>query len=229
MHPLKTALEDLLRTRKLQRDAPPLRGERRLSPLETGVPEIDGALGGGFPRGQVSEVFGPASSGRTGLVLAAMARVTSRGALGAWVDCGDRLDPASAAAAGVRLAHLLWLRGGRVLGDTLSAGSTLLGSGLFELVVLDLAGVPERELGRLPHTTFLRLQKMVEETTTSLLLLGDRHTSHGVWGASLALQTASPRFSGSAGPGHLFEGLKTEARLGHRGFPKVPLSVQAAH
>ena len=138
---LRLALEDLLRSRRLQAEGPPLRGEdRRLTPLATGAPELDRLLAGGFPRGQVSEVHGPASSGRTGLVLAAVARATQRSALVAWVDPADRLDPASAAAAGVTLPRLLWLRGGR-LPDAAAAVGTLLGSGLFDLLVLDLAGV----------------------------------------------------------------------------------------
>src|SRR5262245_10734458 len=105
---LKSALEDLLRTRRLAAEAPPLRGEdRRLRPLGTGVAPIDALLAGGFPRGALSEVHGPASSGRTGLVLALLARSTRGGALAALVDPADRLDPASAAAAGIDLARLL--------------------------------------------------------------------------------------------------------------------------
>jgi len=114
----KRALEDLLRTRRLQADAPPLRGEdRRLRPLATGIAEMDALLGGGFPRGALSEIHGPASSGRTGALLALLARTTGRGALAALVDPLDRLDPSSAAAAGAELSRLLWLRGPRVASE----------------------------------------------------------------------------------------------------------------
>src|SRR5437867_12145170 len=109
---LKAALEDLLRARRLQNDAPPLRGEdRRLCRVRTGVAAVDDLLGGGFPRGQVSEIHGPSSSGRTALVLSLVARSTREGALCAWMDGADRLDPASAGSAGVDLERLLWLRG----------------------------------------------------------------------------------------------------------------------
>src|SRR5262245_20701778 len=123
----KAALEDLLRVRRLQADAPPLRGEARRAPLPTGIAPLDAMLAGGLPRGQLSEIHGPASSGRTGLALAAAAHATRSGTLAAWVDPADRLDPASAAAAGVDLSRLLWLRGdvgagrGRVLADSVSA------------------------------------------------------------------------------------------------------------
>src|SRR5712691_8411828 len=143
---LKNALEDLLRARRLQADEPPLRGEdRRGRALATGIGPLDDLLYGGFPRGQVSEVHGTASSGRTALVLALVARLTRAGSLVAWVDPGDRLDPSSAAAAGIDLPRLLWLRGEgrsrdmRALSPAVSAVGTLLGSGLFEAVVLDLA------------------------------------------------------------------------------------------
>jgi hypothetical protein len=221
---LKAALEELLRTRHLKVDDPPLRGERRLYPFETGFSPVDALLGGGFPRGQMSEVFGPSSSGRTGLVLSVVARVTRNKALGAWVDGGDRLDPASAHAAGIDLGRLFWLRGGRALPETLSATGTLLGSGLFELVVLDLAGVSG--VGRLPATTWLRLQRMIEESKTSLILLGDGHIAQGPRGASLAMRPGCPRFSGFPGPGYLFQGFSTEVRTGHPGLPAIPIELQ---
>ncbi|HET8645539.1 MAG TPA: hypothetical protein VFO85_08640, partial [Vicinamibacteria bacterium] len=151
--PLKSALEELLKAHRLQAEGPPLRGERRLSPLPTGISAIDELTGGGFPRGQVSEVHGRASSGRTGVAQAALARALQRGALGAWIDPGDRFDPAAAAEGGIDLARLLWLRGracgGPALARAVSAAGTVLGSGLFELVVLDVAGAGA-EVGRLP-------------------------------------------------------------------------------
>ena len=101
-------------------------------------------LGGGLPRGQVSEIHGPPSSGRRALAVSLAAQVTRAGALAAWVDPADGFDPKSAAEAGVDLARVLWLRGGAPatagLGRAVSAVGTLLGSGLFEVVVLDLAG-----------------------------------------------------------------------------------------
>src|SRR6185295_1255741 len=128
--PVKSALEDLLKAHRLQSEGPPLRGERRLSPLPTGIEPLDERMGGGFPRGQVSEVHGAASSGRTAVALAAVARALRQGALAAWVDPGDRLDPVTAAEAGVDLARLLWLRRG-ALAPAVSATGTVLGSGLF--------------------------------------------------------------------------------------------------
>lgn len=220
--PLKAALEDLLRARRLLADAPPLRGEdRRLSPLPTGIATLDALLGGGLPRGQVSEVHGPVSSGRTGLVLSLLARSTRRGALAAWVDPADRLDPASASEAGVDLARLLWLRGlarspaaARALPDALAAVGTLLGSGLFEVVVLDLAGTSAADRRRLPSGTWVRLQRMIETTPAALVLIADAHTAHGPGGASLGLEASGALWSGSPGPGRLLQGLAARVRVG---------------
>ena len=212
----KAVLEELLRSRRLQADAPPLRGEdRRLRPLPTGIPEVDRLLGGGFPRGRMTEIQGPASSGRTGLALGLLARTTRGGALAAWVDPADRLDPASAAA-GVELARLLWLRGEprdrHALSDALAATGTLLGSGLFEAVVLDLAGIPEADRRRLPGATWIRLQRMVEAAPAVLVLLARAHTAPG--SLALALEPKGPRWSGSPGPGRLLRGLGAQALAG---------------
>jgi hypothetical protein len=82
--------------------------------VSSGVPAID-ALTGGLPRGCLTELCGPASSGRTTLLLAALAAATRRGEFCAVVDASDALDPQSAAAAGVDLERLLWVRCGEDL------------------------------------------------------------------------------------------------------------------
>jgi hypothetical protein len=79
--------------------------------VSSGVPAVD-ALTGGLPRGCLTEICGPASSGRTTLMLAALAAATRRGEFCVVVDASDALDPHSAAAAGVELDRLLWVRCG---------------------------------------------------------------------------------------------------------------------
>jgi hypothetical protein len=79
--------------------------------VSSGIPAID-ALTGGLPRGCLTEIYGPASSGRTTLLLAALAAATRRGEFCAVVDASDSLDPQSAVAAGVELDRLLWVRCG---------------------------------------------------------------------------------------------------------------------
>ena len=79
--------------------------------VPSGIPSLD-ALTGGLPRGCVTEICGPASSGRTSLLLAALAAATRRGEFCALIDACDALDPHSTADAGVDLDRLLWVRCG---------------------------------------------------------------------------------------------------------------------
>jgi recombination protein RecA len=92
-----------------------LEGFQNRAPVElqpSGVIELDAVLGGGFPRGSLVELCGPASSGRTSLVFSLLAQATERQEACAFVDVSDSLDPVSLAAAGVELPRLLWIRCG---------------------------------------------------------------------------------------------------------------------
>ncbi len=77
--------------------------------VRSGIGELD-ALTGGLPRGGLTEICGPASSGRTSVLLAVMARMTAQGEVCALVDASDSFDPKSAEAAGVELRRMLWIR-----------------------------------------------------------------------------------------------------------------------
>ena len=77
----------------------------------TDVATLDACLRGGLPRGQLSEIAGPRSSGRTSLLLQLAGAATRRGEIAALVDTLDRLDLVSAVAANVDLDRLLWIRG----------------------------------------------------------------------------------------------------------------------
>jgi hypothetical protein len=77
----------------------------------SGIPQLD-LLTGGFARGCLTEICGAASSGRTSVLLFALARATQRGEVCALVDASDAFDPASAAAAGMEMSRLLWVRCG---------------------------------------------------------------------------------------------------------------------
>jgi len=78
----------------------------------TGIGPLDELLGGGLPVGAMTEIVGPECSGRTSLALSFVSHLTRQGKFCAWVDVSDALDPESAAAAGVDLDRLLWVRCG---------------------------------------------------------------------------------------------------------------------
>src|SRR5664279_3773776 len=154
--------------------------------VPTGVPELD-ALTGGLPRGALSEITGPASSGRTGVMLAALAGATRRDEACALVDATDNFDPASAAAAGVDLERLLWVRCSEPVGASLRKGrrrgalgrleqvlkvtDLLLQGGGFSMVVLDLGDIPAESARRVPLTSWFRFRRAVEPTATVLLVV----------------------------------------------------------
>jgi hypothetical protein len=160
--------------------------------VSSGIAEMD-ALTGGLPRGCLTEICGPASSGRTTLLLSALAAATRRGECCAVVDAGDALDPQSVADAGVELDRLLWVRCGenlpskqnpktnavfkeagfhyaeRGLEQLLRAADLLLESGGFGLIALDLGDLPPQTARRIPLTTWFRFRRAVEHTPTVLL------------------------------------------------------------
>src|SRR5262249_39542143 len=141
-------------------------------------------LRGGLPRGQLSELTGPQSSGRTTLLLQTMAAVTRRGEIAALIDTFDRLDVGSAAAAGGDFHRLLWVRGDalsvsrpsgsmleRTLDRALKALNLVLQAGGFACVALDVADVPLSALKRIPFTTWLRVQRIIEGSDTACVLV----------------------------------------------------------
>jgi recombination protein RecA len=141
--------------------------------VSSGIDAMD-ALTGGLPRGCLTEICGSASSGRTTLLVAALAAATRRGECCAVVDASDALDPQSAAAAGVELDRLLWVRCGesspqKCLEQLLRATDLLLESGGFGLIALDLGDLPPQTARRIPLTTWFRFRRAVEHTPTVLL------------------------------------------------------------
>ena len=98
---------------KLAAVVPASRLDARAEPemVSSGIPQLD-LLTGGFARGCLTEICGAASSGRTSVLLFALARATQRGEVCALVDASDTFDPASAGAAGMEMSRLLWVRCG---------------------------------------------------------------------------------------------------------------------
>jgi recA bacterial DNA recombination protein len=111
--------------------------------VSTGIAEID-SLAGGLPRGALTEIFGPACSGRTSLLLSALAARTAHAEACALIDGSDAFDPHSAEAAGVELKQLLWVRC-RNIEQTLRATDLLLQGGGFGFIALDLSDMRAEE------------------------------------------------------------------------------------
>lgn len=204
-----------------------------LPTTSTGVEALDQALAGpganqgsGWPRGHVSEIVGPASSGRTSVVMATFAAATARGGVVALVDVADRFDPESAAGAGVDLERLLWVRGPSMtwgapqstVGDLavrrgLRAFDLIVRAGGFAVVVLDLVDVPERTVRALPASTWLRLAHVHEGRDAVGLLIGTTPMGRSAGGVSLALRSTG-QWTGSSAQSRRWSGLSVQAQLG---------------
>jgi hypothetical protein len=288
-------VETLLRAKKLDvtltSARPWSRDEREARLAPTGWLSVDAALGGGFPRGECSEIAGPASSGRTSVLCALMAAAAARGEVMALIDTLDCFDPVSAASMGMDLSRLLWVRGttlptcaaeregvprnavarGSVAGRT-SAGRTsaerrsherrsvvdrngveheghrlarasgragtddlltrvldraiksfglVLQSGGFGVVALDLADVPMRAVKRLPFTTWLRAQRLIEGRDTVGIVIAREPIARSARGVTVRLTgdgSSAPTWSGAGDRSRLFTGftLHPQVASAHR-------------
>src|SRR3954453_24027497 len=129
--------------------------------VPTGIPDIDAATGG-LPRGALTEIAGPASSGRTSLLHSILASAAARGEVCALVDAEDAFSPHDAAAAGANLARLLWVRCAHNAEHALKAIVLLIQGGGFGLVILDLGDTAPATARRISLTSCFRLRRAVE-------------------------------------------------------------------
>src|SRR5688572_1878581 len=214
----KDYLESLLRDRKLDHTVSnwslppvPVRGSdpeivRWVVP--TGIAELDTRLEGGVPRGHLSEVVGPRSSGRMAILVSAMAEATMRGEAVALIDPLDMFDPVSASACGIDFQRMLWVRGEptssarmslsceygtlqKSLDRAVKAFNIVLQAGGFGLVVLDLAEVPAQLIRRLPYTTWLRLHRVIEGSETACVLIGSEPIARSAGGVTIQMTLGS--------------------------------------
>jgi len=138
--------------------------------LSTGIGEIDNALHG-FPRGAITEIHGTASSGRTSLMLSALAAATSQEEICALVDCSDTFDLLSATKADVDFDRLLWIRCGRNLERAFKAVDLILHAGGFGFVALNLCDLPVKTVRRVISTWWFRFRRAIENTPIALIVL----------------------------------------------------------
>jgi recombination protein RecA len=158
----------------------------------SGIEEID-ALTGGLPRGGLTEIVGLASSGRTALALAALAAMTAREEVCAWVDAQDAFDPCSAQLAGADLERLLWARCHNIE-QTLRTADLLIQGGGFGMVVLDLSDVAPRVVRRVPLSFWFRFRRAVEHTPTVLVLLEQESCAKTCASLVLGVRNLKPEF-----------------------------------
>jgi RecA/RadA recombinase len=186
--------------------------------LATGLPLLDAALGGGLPRGRVTELAGPRSTGRTGLACAIAASATRAGETIAWVDPDDALDPEATETTGIALARTLWVRPRSVV-DAVRATDILLHAGGFGLVVLDLGEQPPPRAAIAQPTP-----------GTTLLVVTPRSVGGPFVALTLELAARRARWSGGTGRLVLLDGIDARVTVARSrvGQPGKTLLVREA-
>ena len=260
---VRATVEALLRERKLDRTLtstiPERLGEDAVSPLAVealdlalaGLTGPQRGLAGGLPRGHVSEVVGPASSGRTGLVWAALAAATRRGETVALIDTFDRFDPPTAAACGIVLPRLLWVRGQavsktavaidpawlpgvravngpgtfveRVIDRAIKSLNLVVQSGVCTLVAIDLIDVPATALRRLPASTWFRIERAIEGSDTAVVILAAQPVARSSGGRSIVMGSATRQvtWTGDHDRTRRLAGVRTTTAIGAARWSKA--------
>jgi hypothetical protein len=212
--------------------------------LSTGIAELD-AITGGIPRGCLTEICGAASSGKTSVLIATLATATRQQEACVLIDASDSFDPRSGAAAGLDFNKLLWIRCSErkaragtpelKLEQVLKATDLILQSGGFSVVALDLAGIPEKFVRRIPLASGFRFQRAIEYTKTALLVVSEFPCAQtcAVLAIKLCNEPSAPstplragsRHQPSGKPSHaqILEGMRIEVEIMRSRLERKPM------
>src|SRR5690554_452350 len=166
----------------------------QVATIPTGSLAVDIALGaGGIPRGRVTEIYGPESSGKTTLCLHTIAEAQKRDGICAFIDMEHALDPAYAARIGVDIDNL-YIAQPDTAEQALDIAEALVRSGALDVVVLDsvAALVPRAELegemgdsyvglqARLMSQALRKLSGAIKQSNTAMMFTNQLREKIGV-------------------------------------------------
>jgi hypothetical protein len=171
--------------------------------MPTGIPAVD-TVTQGIPLHALTEICGSnlGSSGKTS-ILASLLAQASQDCFCALVDASDAFDPESGRVAGINFSRLLWVRCGknktklRPLEQAFKVADILLQSSGFGLIVVDLSGIPERIVRRVPLSSWFRFSRVIEKQSAALVFLEQEPHATSCAGLVLKMRTALPVFSGN--------------------------------
>ena len=161
--------------------------------FSSGSLAFDLALGGGFPKGRIIEIYGPESSGKTTLALHAIAEIQKQGGQAAFIDAEHALDPAYARKIGVKTDDLLISQPDN--GEqALEICETLVRSGAVDLIIVDsvAALVPQAEIdgdmgdsqmglqARLMSQAMRKLTGIISKTKATVIFINQIRMKIGV-------------------------------------------------
>ncbi len=181
--------------------------------LITSLSFLDQVIGGGLPKGAITELISSQiSAGSASLIHALLEAAKRDRYFVALIDGRDSFDPSISAGLGnAHLSNLLWVRCSKAL-EAVKAADLLLRDGNFPLVILDLVLNPPEELRKIPQTSWYRLQRLVESAPTACLVL----TRQGMVSSAQLKIVLESSWS--------LESFEMEAAL-----PRVRIRVQRSH
>src|ERR1700738_2983774 len=137
--------------------------------LVTGLSFLDQVIGGGLPKGAITELVSPQISAGSASLISVLLHSAQRDQyFVALIDGRDSFDPQPIGNS--CLGHLLWVRCGKALGGV-KAADLLLRDGNFPLVIVDLVLNAAEELRKIPQTSWYRLQRLVEPISAGCLII----------------------------------------------------------
>ena len=160
-------------------------------------------------QGAMTELVGPLSSGRTSLLTLCLRDVTRHGRLAALVDTDHAFDPVGAAAAGVELRHVLWVRAEGQRRRALKAADLLARCPGFALVALDVGESPPR----LSLGAAFRLRLAARRSGVALLVVGARRVVGGAAALSIAARRDRLAWAGPGPVPRRLAGMRSEFHL----------------
>jgi hypothetical protein len=193
----------------------------------TGIPDIDSATGG-LPRGALTEIVGPASSGRTSLLHSILAGAAARDEVCALVDAEDAFSPQDAATAGAALHRLLWVRCAHNAEHALKATDLLIQGGGFGLVILDLGDTSPASARRISLTSWFRLRRAVEHTPTVFIALARQPNARTCASLVIECSRANTAWSGARGVSRLLRAGEFRALSTYRRKQCTPVFTATA-
>src|SRR5262249_8125825 len=161
------------------------------------------------------------SSGKTALLVSLMAQLTRREQFCALVDASDCFDPESAETAGVNLARVLWVRCAghqrlKPLEQAFKAADILLQNGGFALIAVDLGNIAEKQVRKVPLTTWFRFARVIEKMPAALLFLMTYPAAQSCAGLTLHLSCVETAWTGAekVSHGHFLSQMSCEFEIG---------------
>lgn len=177
--------------------------DRRRLPIA--VPSLDAFLGGGLPRGAITEVFGGRSSGKTTLAHALVSATIRTGTFVAWIDLPNAFRPERSS------ERVLWIAPPDGI-TALRAAEYVLEAGGFQVLILDL-GAPVPSRCTVPVSRWLRMARLAARRDVVILVLSAVHVAGPFAALSLEACSQHRRFAGTNGPSPIFQGVESSLHL----------------